>query len=730
MGHSVTVDTSETVTVTREDGSVAENYTAGENFTVAFSGSTSGIDLVYETNRGSFDKSLSRTGCSGLRVRDYSTVSLRAPTDRSETGDMYIWAGWASGYSTVHDSLLPEVGPLIDQLNNACCLQVYVTAYVVLPAILPENSTATGDDDDFQTTGDDDFTASLLSSYNNNQLIATLSAFLIPIAVALVLRVDSVRTHAWTRAVYHRLVFHPYDQNVLALRAGDWLIVLAYLACNLALLFVDDGNSVYSAERKFHRSTGYAATMNLLFVSLPMTKVDSILPTLLGISHERIVRFHRLLGHWAILTILLHMYYLNKSLPLMQYLDPDVAWNYGHVAPLPGFLAACCFLTMWLFALPPVRRWAYEVFRFAHLLFIPAVILAALHDDWVATCLIPPAVLHIVDKAFNWYKTLGVLKGLEVEECEALSLSASHPDLGSKPQKWTKIVLKNGKGLEFRPCDFATIFVPALGTLGGTSALMPEWHPFSIAAAPSSGKITFCIKAMGPGTFTQRLHDHVEGLKSKGEKLTLQLGGIYDGRPATRLSDYERVIMVAGGIGITPFISTLGYLLHQGASQGATKQKTRTLKSLALIWTCPFESQLRVFEKELVAAEQEAQEIGVELTVSLFTSQDGTVRDGDMAKATKPAQLGRVIGSHRIAEGRPNIPSLIRDLVAGLNRDAEAPVHPSDVTANDIVATITHHRTSAAKTCVMACGPDVLLSQVKSCCQKEGIDLSTEVFYL
>ena len=72
-----------------------------------------------------------------------------------------------------------------------------------------------------------------------------------------------------------------------------------------------------------------------------------------------------------------------------------------------------------------------------------------------------------------------------------------------------------------------------------------EWHPFSISSAPADGKLRISAKALGD--FTNSLKE-----VKTGDKALIE--GAY-GRFSYRYHKNHKQIWVAGGIGITPFLS-------------------------------------------------------------------------------------------------------------------------------------------------------------------------------
>ncbi|MDB5179310.1 MAG: putative Ferredoxin--NAD(+) reductase [Patescibacteria group bacterium] len=88
----------------------------------------------------------------------------------------------------------------------------------------------------------------------------------------------------------------------------------------------------------------------------------------------------------------------------------------------------------------------------------------------------------------------------------------------------------------------------------GSDGISSEWHPFSISSAETSGRLMIDVKSMGGYTETlTRLLPHMIGMTARVE-------GAY-GRFSYRNFGNLNQVWIAGGIGITPFLSmaqTLG----------------------------------------------------------------------------------------------------------------------------------------------------------------------------
>jgi NADPH oxidase len=118
------------------------------------------------------------------------------------------------------------------------------------------------------------------------------------------------------------------------------------------------------------------------------------------------------------------------------------------------------------------------------------------------------------------------------------------------------------------PGQFAWVNVPAVSTW--------EWHPFSLASSPYDGTSKLCIKNMGKGTFTDKLHQLVrEGGTSA---LTVQLDGAYG--PMFDPADHGAFLLIGGGIGISQVHSTLRTL----SQMAVRRELPASLKMVRLIW--------------------------------------------------------------------------------------------------------------------------------------------------
>ncbi len=256
---------------------------------------------------------------------------------------------------------------------------------------------------------------------------------------------------------------------------------------------------------------------------------------------DKVYKQHKLTGKVAFYLMLVHptlllfgsaglwqnikIYFLNIS--YMPY-------NYGKLA-LFGFTL--------LIVLTLYSKLSYHIWLFTHRFMVVPLVFLALH---VATI---PSDVSVFLPLRIWI--LGVLSiGLIMYIYKVLLYKQFGPRFKYEINKVTlrgaiaELELSPvGKTLNFEPGQFAfAVF--------SSKAVTTEEHPFSISSSPESPNIRLSIKRSGDFTST------LTGL-TKGEFVFLY--GPYGQFGKRALSSSKEVVMIAGGIGVTPFLSIANY---------------------------------------------------------------------------------------------------------------------------------------------------------------------------
>jgi len=129
----------------------------------------------------------------------------------------------------------------------------------------------------------------------------------------------------------------------------------------------------------------------------------------------------------------------------------------------------------------------------------------------------------------------------------------------------TELKLRPIDGFSYRPGQYAFVNIPQLSKF--------QWHSFSISSIPSHPYISFHMKDMAKHSWTHRLGALSMG--QVGSQLVVNVDGPY-GYPPSYL-DYEVLILVAGGIGITPVHSILMDLYQRHIMDTKNTMKLRKI---------------------------------------------------------------------------------------------------------------------------------------------------------
>ena len=286
-------------------------------------------------------------------------------------------------------------------------------------------------------------------------------------------------------------------------------------------------------------------TVNVLLLLFPVTR-SSVWNLVLGISFERAVWYHKWLARVAVLQLGLH----GAAVYASQYDEGDT-WlyltHYGTISFLVGVLIVLC-------SLRPLRRRLHQWFLRLHLLlFLAFIVVGLLHNGVVAMVLVS-LVMYAWDwmlRVVMWRRPVQVL------------------DVTALPGGVTRVRFQMQAGsFKYHGGQFCFICIPLVSPW--------EWHPFSLSSSPHHSVLMLHIKSLG--AWTRRLEALAQrpGVDLRG--IPMYVEGPY-GSMSLPLHRYTNVLMVAGGIGITPLGSVYNELLREHYL-GA-----RTLQRMRLIWS-------------------------------------------------------------------------------------------------------------------------------------------------
>jgi hypothetical protein len=245
--------------------------------------------------------------------------------------------------------------------------------------------------------------------------------------------------------------------------------VLSVLALGTAFYFCYSYvDWLYYAFNKmtWARALGWLSFATLMLVTLPVSR-RSVWILVFGISYERAIRFHRQMGNFAIIVLLVHgcamIFSYCTSNPYNLENGCDYLIRLGDVTNasmnLPALVSGVLFLIMFLTSFEQIRRRAFWLFKLGHILFLPAMVGVMLHQNLAIGFVMPGLGLWFLDlllAVWDFYLRPAVITKARVYE------NLVH----------LKIVKTK---FTFEPGQFVLLLIPRISI---------EPHPFTISSAP------------------------------------------------------------------------------------------------------------------------------------------------------------------------------------------------------------------------------------------------------
>jgi len=425
----------------------------------------------------------------------------------------------------------------------------------------------------------------------------------------------------------------------LRISTGELLGIIVFLILNLGTIFVrvrrslprgsrkilflvDDDKDLsrepieyfsWQASEVWAKTLGVISILNLGWYLLMPVGRKSVLLEALGMSWERAVKYHRWVGSYSVAIMFIHsvlyvsIWIYGNGHPSF---DPDGEMVERNMIPwycaknecdedqartlrvnMYGFVTMILIMIMTAFALPWVRRHKFEWFYYAHHLFILVLIFVCLHYKGAIIYLIPGIAIYSVDKLvalMSYRKT--ALAATRMVSSDVLEVSFGI-----------------GSGVEYKQGDYVFLNVPEVSFL--------EWHPFSLTSAPNVHDKNVFFHLKEAGSWTKKV---IEAAKNRGDsRLSVRLDGFYGHNNVSEdLQKKDAVILVGGGIGVTPMIS-----LALGLCQTNTTP-------VALFWIVRTIDEFSIFSTELIEAQRRYKHLIVKVWITLSRPEPNNKDEG------------------------------------------------------------------------------------------------------
>ncbi|VDM57623.1 unnamed protein product [Angiostrongylus costaricensis] len=229
-----------------------------------------------------------------------------------------------------------------------------------------------------------------------------------------------------------------------------------------------------------------------------------------------------------------------------NFLPSICYWFYGTITGLTGILLVAVMSIIYVFALPCFMKRAYHAFRLTHLLNVAFYALTVLHglpklldSPKFGYYVVGPVIIFIIDRIMGMRQEY---KKLKIINAELL------------PSDIIYLQFKRPLSFSFRSGQWVRISSPAF------SCAFNECHAFSLASAPQSPTLELYIKVVGPWTWKLR-SEIIRAQASNSSYPFVHMNGPY-GDGNQEWTNYEVAVLIGGGIGVTPYASTLTDLVY------------------------------------------------------------------------------------------------------------------------------------------------------------------------
>ncbi|XP_040989758.1 ferric reduction oxidase 7, chloroplastic-like [Juglans microcarpa x Juglans regia] len=358
----------------------------------------------------------------------------------------------------------------------------------------------------------------------------------------------------------------------------------------------------------------------IAFLFLPIAR-GSVLLRLIDIPFEHATRYHVWLGHLTMLLFTLHgLFYVIAWAIEGHLLQEILEWKDIGVANLAGVISLLAGLMMWVTSLHPVRKNKFELFFYTHQLYIVFVIFLALHvGDFIFSISAGGIFLFILDRFLRFCQSR---KTVDIISAKCL------------PCGTVELVLSKPASLRYNALSFIFLQVRELSWL--------QWHPYSVSSSPLDGKYHLSILIKVLGDWTAKLKGNILNssnaeLQNEEDKddlqpltlMTASVEGPYGHEVPYHLM-YENLILVAGGIGISPFLAVLSDILHS-----LREGKRCLLQNILIVWAVKRSNELSLvstIDMESICPSF-SNRLNLEINIYVTRESEPPLEEGEVNKA-------------------------------------------------------------------------------------------------
>ncbi|KAJ4751913.1 Ferric reduction oxidase 8 [Rhynchospora pubera] len=384
---------------------------------------------------------------------------------------------------------------------------------------------------------------------------------------------------------------------------------------------------------------GTVSEVCLAVMLFPILRGMSFL-RIFGIQFEAAVRYHTWIAHAFLWLCTLHgviiMFIWGQKKVLLKEIT---TWQRVGRVNLAGAIGLIAGLAIWITSLPVIRRKYFQLFYITHHTYIVFIGFFLLHAGEKHFYLVFSGVfLFSLDKVLCFIQS-------RREVCIVYARVL--------PCKAVELILPKEPSMKYKPMSTIYLKVPSISKF--------QWHPFSITSScyQDENNVSLLIKCQGK--WTEALYSKISSIKDEKLDQLKSLIVAFEGPHGPSSSLYERysnLVLIAGGSGITPFMSLLNEISSRSSSTRSYPRKilliycikrTQDLSMLTPISSLLHPRKLKNFNMKIFVTQDEespgtAELLDEALQLEMFTFGTershisvGIVQEGLLWRATVAA---------------------------------------------------------------------------------------------
>lgn len=275
---------------------------------------------------------------------------------------------------------------------------------------------------------------------------------------------------------------------------------------------------------------GIWISFNFAFTLLPIFR-NNITVVLLKIPQTKMIDIHKIIALFTLISVIIKLVVCVILTPQSLFVT-----QYGGTNPLMGMIASILTIVLSSLSIKNIRENIFELFYYSHkILSVSIIITSSLHSIITLYYLIPSIILYFIDFIIRLFKI-------------RKTIYSNFKNFKSENDSYTFFKIITDKPVKTRAGCYFLICFNKISKL--------EWHSLSLISN-TNNTLSFCVKNNGKTSWSNKLYKYIENIP---QNINLNKEIFIQG-PYNCLSinyhKYKQIIMIAGGIGITPMISIL-----------------------------------------------------------------------------------------------------------------------------------------------------------------------------